>query len=273
MLYDQDLPRFLWEEACNNPVYIQNRIPHRALGKKMPKGVFTEKKPEVSHLRIFGSVAYCHIPDEKRSKLDQTVEKGYLVGYSETSKAYKIYVPSSRKIVVRRDVKFMEDRAFRKSREMLAREKSSYVPLVQQQHGPQVEQEGDNHRIQEHIEPPTTSGRTGREVCQTLKDAEEFIRAPRADKRQCRQPNRYQVLVAQVAEPSSFQEAAQHQVWVDAMVEEYSSIMTNDVWDVVPRPKDRSVVGSKWIYKIKYATNGSVEKYKPRFMAKGYAQK
>lgn len=55
------------------------------------------------------------------------------------------------------------------------------------------------------------------------------------------------------------------------MVEEYSSIMTNDVWEVVLRPKGISVVGSRWIYKIKYAADGSVEKYKARFVAKGYA--
>ena len=57
------------------------------------------------------------------------------------------------------------------------------------------------------------------------------------------------------------------------MVEEYSSTMTNDVWEVVPRPQERSVVGSRWIYRIKYATDGSIEKFKPRFVAKGYAQK
>ena len=56
-------------------------------------------------------------------------------------------------------------------------------------------------------------------------------------------------MVAQVGEPSSFRKATQHQVWEDAMVEEYSSIMTNDVWEVVPRPQNRSVVGSRWIYK------------------------
>jgi len=88
MLYDQNLPKFLWAEACNMIVYIQNRTPHRVLGKKTPEGVFTGKKAEVSHLKIFGSVAYCHIPEEKRSKLEQTVEVGYLVGYNETSKAY-----------------------------------------------------------------------------------------------------------------------------------------------------------------------------------------
>lgn len=45
MLYDQDLPRFLWVEECNTTVYIQNKTPHKALGKKTPEGVFTGKKP------------------------------------------------------------------------------------------------------------------------------------------------------------------------------------------------------------------------------------
>ena len=57
------------------------------------------------------------------------------------------------------------------------------------------------------------------------------------------------------------------------MVEEYNSIMKNDVWEVVPRPEDRSIVGSRWIYKIKYIADGSLEKCKARFVAKGYAQK
>jgi len=60
------------------------------------------------------------MPHDKRTKLDQTAEQGFFVGYNETSKAFRIYIPSSRKIVVRRDVKFMEDRAFRGSREMHA---------------------------------------------------------------------------------------------------------------------------------------------------------
>lgn len=85
-LYDQHLPRFLLAEACNTTVYIQNKTPHRALGKKMLEGVFTRKKQEVSHFRVFGNIAYFHVPDEKRTKLDQTAEKGFLVRYSETSR-------------------------------------------------------------------------------------------------------------------------------------------------------------------------------------------
>jgi hypothetical protein len=85
----------------------------------------------------------------------------------------------------------------------------------------------------------------------------------------------YMALMTQLidAEPSSYENAAQHKVWQEAMMKEYASIMKNDVWEVVPRPEDKKVVGSKWIYKVKYATNGSVDKYKARFLAKGFLQR
>ena len=59
----------------------------------------------------------------------------------------------------------------------------------------------------------------------------------------------------------------------DSMIEEYQLIMKNDVWDVVPRPKWKSIVTSKWIYKIKHAAYGNIEKYKARFVARGFSQK
>ena len=74
-------------------------------------------------------------------------------------------------------------------------------------------------------------------------------------------------------EPSSYEEAKDQKEWKDAMIEEYQSIMKNDVWDVVPRPKGKSIVTSKWICKIKHAADGSIEKYKARFVARGFYQK
>jgi hypothetical protein len=88
MLYDQDLPKFLWAEACNTIVYIQNKNPHRVLGRKTPEEEFTGKKPDIGHFEIFGCLVYCHVPLEKRTKRKTTTEKGIFVGYSETSKAY-----------------------------------------------------------------------------------------------------------------------------------------------------------------------------------------
>ena len=75
------------------------------------------------------------------------------------------------------------------------------------------------------------------------------------------------------SEPGTFEEAVKHQVWKDAMHEEYVSIMKNDVCEVVPRPEDKSVVTSKWLYKIKHGSNGSAEKFKARFVAYGFSQK
>ena len=70
------------------------------------------------------------------------------------------------------------------------------------------------------------------------------------------------------AKPSSYEEVAEKRVWKDAMGEEYQSIVKNDVWDVVPRPKEKSVVSSKWIYKTKHAVDDSIEKYKAIFVAR-----
>jgi hypothetical protein len=49
--------------------------------------------------------------------------------------------------------------------------------------------------------------------------------------------------------------------------------MKNEVWEILPRPKEKLVVNSKWVYKIKHTTDGSVDKYKARFMARGFSQK
>jgi hypothetical protein len=56
------------------------------------------------------------------------------------------------------------------------------------------------------------------------------------------------------------------------MVEEYQSIMKNDVCEVVPRSEGKSMVTSKWLFKFKHAADGSIEKYKARFVAHGFSQ-
>ena len=56
------------------------------------------------------------------------------------------------------------------------------------------------------------------------------------------------------------------------MVEEYDSIIRNSIWDMVPRPESKSSISSHWIYKVKKATDDSVEKNKARFVARGFSQ-
>ena len=68
-------------------------------------------------------------------------------------------------------------------------------------------------------------------------------------------------------------EVVKDKVWKDAMTEEYESIIHNDVWEVGSRPKGKFFVTSKWLYKIKHGADGSLEKYKARFVARGFSQK
>jgi hypothetical protein len=72
-------------------------------------------------------------------------------------------------------------------------------------------------------------------------------------------------------EPFSYKESAKKRVWKDSMGEEYQSIVNNDFKDVVPITKDKSVVSSKWNYKMKHTIDGSIEKYKARFVARGFS--
>jgi hypothetical protein len=78
---------------------------------------FTDRRPDVEHIRIFGGSNFSHAPSERRTKLDPTSQQGILVGYSEVSKAYHIYILPLRKVVVSRDVRFEEDRDFARSLE------------------------------------------------------------------------------------------------------------------------------------------------------------
>jgi hypothetical protein len=87
--------------------------------------------------------------------------------------------------------------------------------------------------------------------------------------------SRYMPLMCDLVEkePTFFEELIQNKEWMDTMTKEYHSIMKNDVWEVFSKPKNKDVVSCKWIYKIKNATNGSIEKHKAIFVACGFFQK
>jgi hypothetical protein len=100
MIHDQDLPMHLWDAAAKTLVYVHNRISHSALGFKTLEEMFTGKKTEVIHLKIFGCPVYLHIPKEKRTKLDPSRKKDVFVGYCKVSKAFRIYIPVHRQIEI-----------------------------------------------------------------------------------------------------------------------------------------------------------------------------
>jgi hypothetical protein len=108
MLNEKNLPNYFWAEVVTTIVYIMNRTPTTTVHGMTPKDKFTGKKPYVSHLKVFGCIAYMHVLDEKRSKLDLKVDKCLFIGYSLEQKGYRCFNPSTLKLQVSTYVVFDE---------------------------------------------------------------------------------------------------------------------------------------------------------------------
>ena len=82
------------------------------LGDLTPYEVLNHKKPFLNHLSVFGCLCYVLQPGELRNKLEARSTKALFIGYSTTQKGYKCYVPQSRRVLISRDVKFVESRGY-----------------------------------------------------------------------------------------------------------------------------------------------------------------
>ncbi len=90
LLIDASLLKEYWAEATATAVYLLNRGPSSILRGKTAKELWTEKPPNVEHLRVFGCRAWVHIPRERRDKWDPKANELTFVGYEEHTKGYRL---------------------------------------------------------------------------------------------------------------------------------------------------------------------------------------
>jgi len=155
---------------------------------KTPEEAFSGKGPDVGHFRIFGSSVYCRGTKDAWKKLEPSIELGIFWGYIDTPHKYRMYFPTSRRTVVRRDIKFDEQKAMRVSLERELQIQAVDELLVPKKEESQTDVE------QPHAEVPgvetstqAESSRDGRkctrEANRLLEDARENVGAPYS---QCR---------------------------------------------------------------------------------------
>uniref|UniRef100_W4VRQ4 Putative retrovirus-related pol polyprotein from transposon tnt n=1 Tax=Corethrella appendiculata TaxID=1370023 RepID=W4VRQ4_9DIPT len=108
MLADANLPKPFWAEAVNYSVYLLNRSPSSGTNKT-PHEAWSGKKPNLQHIRIFGTTVMALIPKELRRKLDFKSKEGKLLGYDEHTKGYRIYDIVKKEVFISRDVKFINE--------------------------------------------------------------------------------------------------------------------------------------------------------------------
>ena len=109
MLHEKNLPKKFWAEATHTAVFLQNRHPTKAVKDDTPYEAWNGYNPSLNFLKIFGCLYFTHVPQSKRGKLDKRASPNIFIGYSVVSKAYKIFQPQTKSIVVSRDVYFIED--------------------------------------------------------------------------------------------------------------------------------------------------------------------
>ena len=89
-----------------------NRCPTEILKKNVPQEAWTGMNPSLCHLNFFGCVAYYHVPYELRKKLDNKGQKCIFDAYSEDTKSYNLYDSFARKVIISRDVQFVENESW-----------------------------------------------------------------------------------------------------------------------------------------------------------------
>ena len=271
MLAETTLPQHFWAEALATAVYLKNRSPiASAESETTPHESLYGKKPTVHHLKVFGCVAYSHIPKEERKKLDCKAKRCVFLGYGENVKGYRLYNPTNRKILFSRDVIFNE-RKFGLQEESSSTATDS--PLTT-----------EPVRLEDGIESSCQSDHDdGKESEHESEDNSPITTTSdvRRSDRNKKIPDRYGVWVNATTtgrypvEPENFSEALtspEKDEWRNAMNKELLSLKTNDVFDLVKLPENKKAIGCRWVFKRKIKEDGSVERYKARLVAQGFSQ-
>lgn len=82
LLQGAKLSKEYWTDACKTAIYLKNRSPHRSIINQIPEEMWTGKKPNLSHVKVFGCQAYAQVPSSERKKLDVKSREWISVGYS-----------------------------------------------------------------------------------------------------------------------------------------------------------------------------------------------
>ncbi|KAJ3691459.1 hypothetical protein LUZ61_020623 [Rhynchospora tenuis] len=259
MLKSKNMLKEFWAEAVQCAVYLQNRCPTASLENMTPQEAWCSVKPVVSHLKVFGSVAYMHIPDQRRTKLDDKSKKLIFIGYDERSKAYKLIDPATNKTHISRDVQVNEEGIW------------CWNSMEEKSHD--VEKEV---QLIANSTSTNTTNRTEPSSSSSANSSDDEARTPRTRTLQDlyeATSELHLVCLLTDAENMTFEEAVQEKKWQQAMNEEMNAIVKNDTWKLATLPKNHKPIGVKWVYKKKLNARGEVERYKARLVAKGYKQK
>lgn len=304
------VPNFLWGEAMRHSPYLLNRVATRSLIDKTPYEMFRSRKPNISHLRVFGCIGYAKTEAPNLKKLDDRSRVLVHLGTEPGSKAYRLYNPQTRKIVVSRDVIFDEAKGWNwnqnneesnkvgdfkigfgvfGNRGIQETEQIGGETGVEEINGENRETEHEETVETDHIDSVSENmdaeniQRNGEEsnngeflnVQPELRRSERVTTKPKYlnDYVLLAEEEGERLLMSLDDEPRVFSEAKESKDWMRACEDEIHSISKNHTWDLIEPPQEARPIGLKWVFKLKRNSDGSINKHKARLVAKGYVQR
>lgn len=275
ILKGMNMPLWFWGEAVRHSVYLLNRLPTRALSKQTPQQVWSGKKPSLKYVRVFGCIAYMKVPAAHTKKLDDRSKVVVNLGKEAGTKAYRLYDPSTKSVVVSRDVRFDEKKEWTWEG---SKKDGSAATLDVGELFPDLGESSDQGKSSEiEQDSITTPVQTREGSFQQTHDESGEPRRLRLLSEVYDETEEIELdselLLTSVEDPTSYKEAMQETEWEKAMQTEVDAIEKNKTWVMTDLPPGQKVIGLKWVYKLKKDTDGKVVKHKARLVAKGYVQK
>jgi hypothetical protein len=277
MMNERNIPQTYWVEAIHTAVHILNKAHLRPHSDKTPYELWFGRPDSIKHFKVFGSKCYIKNNDENIGKYDDRVDEGIFLGYATNSKGYRCYNKRQHKLVDCIDIKVDE--------EIPVRNVSSVEPRIedivededeQVQGSEKEESESDEDtntqtdtNQQKEAKSPLRFIRKNHPENQIIGDINKGVQTRRKLIKDTKQSH---VAFLSMTEPKIFEEASQDDDWIRSMNEELDQIEKNNTWELVPRPEDKNVIGSKWVFKNKMNEKWQVVRNKARLVCKGYAQ-
>lgn len=272
-------------------MFLRNRSPTKVLQNMTPYEVWTGRKPCVKFLRVFGSNAVT-LDKTVRSKFSPKGKTYRMVGYSLTSKAYRLYNAEQRMIVEKRDVIFFE--SVRSDEQMNVNEilcinnnENEHNDLSSKgEDAAEGEKDGSGDQTcEENDSSEDSSSDYHDSFCETPVEEESPVQIGRGRPRIIRNGkpgrprktyNSVNVMrnACDIEVPQSVAEAESSEYaneWMRAMQAEYDALVRNNTWELQELPKGEKAIGAKWVFALKRDKDGEISRFKARLVAKGVA--
>ncbi|KAK2451921.1 putative mitochondrial protein [Trifolium repens] len=276
MLHAKNIPYHFWAEAMNTACYVHNRVTLRKGTTSTLYELWKDRKPTVKHFHIFGSKCYILADREPRRKLDPKSDEGFFLGYSTNSRAYRVYNTKTQVVmesvnVVVKDSPVKENEEINQGTPVSVNAEqdaeASEQSLIDKSDEETIEEQGEESaRPQAISKGPSVRVQKNHPLELVIGNPQQGITTRRTNDvvaNSC---------FVSLFEPKNVKEALTDEAWIEAMQEELNQFERSEVWDLVPRPEDVNVIGTKWVYKNKSDENGTVTRNKARLVAQGYTQ-